>query len=157
MRFQKEILMKIKKTSQGFTLIELLVVVAIIGILAAVGVVAYNGYTESAKKNALKTVGAQTVKYMQAEITKCTLDSNATILGSQACGSLSTANAITAMTNKDDKSPVYSANKVYKSGSAYEYGYVVMQATDAKTITVRTCWASGCATADATTNTVTIE
>ena len=41
--------------NKAFTLIELLVVVAIIGILAAVGVVAYNGYTESAKSSTVKT------------------------------------------------------------------------------------------------------
>ena len=42
------------KNNKGFTLIELLVVVAIIGILAAVGTVAYTGYTASAQKNASK-------------------------------------------------------------------------------------------------------
>ena len=35
----------IGKNDKAFTLIELLVVVAIIGILAAVGVVVHNGYT----------------------------------------------------------------------------------------------------------------
>ena len=57
----------------GFTLIELLVVVAIIGILAAVGVVAYNGYTKSAKINAVKAQHGSIVKYLAAEFQKCDL------------------------------------------------------------------------------------
>ena len=65
------------KNNKGFTLIELLVVVAIIGILAAVGVVAYNGYTKSAKINASKSNQGAVTKYLAAEIQKCNMGTEA--------------------------------------------------------------------------------
>ena len=70
------------KKNKGFTLIELLVVVAIIGTLAAVGVVSYNGYTAAAKKNSSKAIHANIVKYIASELAKCNLDSGSKIFGS---------------------------------------------------------------------------
>ena len=75
---------KLKKT-KAFTLIELLVVVAIIGILAAVGVVAYNGYTASAKANSTKTMHSNAVKYISAEIQKCSLGESKFMGTNQDC------------------------------------------------------------------------
>jgi len=70
---------------KAFTLIELLVVVAIIGILAAVGVVAYNGYTGAAKKSAVKANHTIVKKYIQSELIKCELGSEKVMENNLVC------------------------------------------------------------------------
>ena len=70
---------------KAFTLIELLVVVAIIGILAAVGAVAYNGYIASAKSNVVKSNCANIKRYIQAEVMKCSLGNSTSMNGELNC------------------------------------------------------------------------
>ena len=74
---------------KAFTLIELLVVVAIIGILAAVGVVAYNGYTSAAKASAAKTNNANVCKWVHAESHKCQIGVENILNGQDTCSSIS--------------------------------------------------------------------
>ena len=104
------------KKNKGFTLIELLVVVAIIGILAAVGVVAYNGYTASAKANAAKTMHSQTIKYISAEIQKCSLGESKFMGTDQDCPATAGKAVTGAINTMTDKNPYDTANNAVLYG-----------------------------------------
>ena len=59
-----------KKTLQkGFSLVELLVVVAIIGVLAGVGIVGYQSYTDSAKRRVALANFNSVKRFVDTELT----------------------------------------------------------------------------------------
>ena len=66
---------------KAFTLIELLVVVAIIGILAAVGVTTFNGFQEKAKESVCKKNYTLLKKMIVQNYTLCEFEPSITIKG----------------------------------------------------------------------------
>ena len=64
---------------KGFTLIELLVVVAIIGILAAVGVKTYNGIQDNAKATTTINNFRTVENYIQTNLATCQLNGGGTL------------------------------------------------------------------------------
>lgn len=84
-----------KKTQQGFTLIELMIVVAIIGILAAVALPAYQDYTIRAKiTEAIGMASAAKTAVSEHVISRGTWPANATQAGYDAPSDLGVVGSI---------------------------------------------------------------
>ena len=66
---------------KSFTLIELLIVVAIIGILAGVGIPMYNWYMAKARIESTKTNHSNIKSFIAASFTKCSAGSTDMTLG----------------------------------------------------------------------------
>ena len=155
------------KNNKGFTLIELLVVVAIIGILAADGTVAYTGYTANAKKAAAKSNHASVVKYIAAELQRCNMDETSSMDTKLTCADrtdAATVQAAAVLALADFKNPFNTATAAV-STTGTTIGFVKVT-DDGSDVTVATCFAeigtptAACDATDATStlsNTIAIE
>ena len=127
------------KNNKGFTLIELLVVVAIIGILAAVGTVAYQGYVGGAKVSSSASNHASTTKYVAAELQKCSIGESESMGGNFDCdvGAADEVSQAAASALSDFKNPYQSTVAAVNSGTGTDVGITYIS-DDGTTVTITT-------------------
>ena len=134
------------KKQKGFTLIELLVVVAIIGILAAIGVVSFGGFQGAAKRNAVTSNHNNLKKFMAAQMAKCPLGETITLKSNATGGTTTVGCAVDASSEVSKfiahfqyegwKNPYNVDTEAVKSGCSNADGCTQLTATSSTVFSV---------------------
>ena len=129
---------------RGFTLIELLVVVAIIGILAAVGVVAYSGYTKSAKLKAASQNLKIISKLLAAESAKVCSANQGRYKNGMYLKNDESQNAYFIKCSDDGTALAYAASHYFYNNKTFKNPYTGENAIAKKAITSSYTCTRGC-------------
>ena len=80
-----------RKLKKSFTLIELLIVVAIIGILAGIGIPMYSGYVQQSKIASVESNFDEFIKFMKVKMISCEISDTCLLYTSPSPRDLSTS------------------------------------------------------------------
>jgi len=150
---------KKKKLGAGYLTFIILIVIFII--LSLIATFAFQGFTGPAKTNAAKTMHAQTVKYISAEIQKCKSGENKFMSNNQDCPAtaLKAINgAVATMTDKNPFDPAKLSIRTSNSNTNDEdVGYISLSSSGSDII-IKSCIKKPCnKEANRKTSTVSIE
>ena len=130
---------------RAFSLIELLVVVAIIGVLAVLGVNVYNGFQDSAKAKVSRTIFSNVEDFVKSEIAKCHLGEEKIFNDNLSCsgrtGTLTVRAAERSL--RDFKNPYNISQNAVVIGDKYIKGLVHITASNQNVI-LHACFKDSC-------------
>ena len=99
---------------------------------------------------------SQAVKYISAEIQKCSLGESKFMGTNQDCPATAAKAVSGAVNTMSDKNPYNTSNNAVASSGSFVAGQVSVSSSGS-TVTIKTCTKSGCASADQLTATVNVD
>ena len=136
-----------KKKKLGAGCLTFIILIVIFIILSLIATFAFQGFTGPAKTNAAKTMHAQTVKYISAEIQKCKLGENKFMSNNQYCPATALKAINGAVATMTDKNPFDAAKLSIRTSNSNtndeDVGYISLSSSGSDII-IKSCHRTPC-------------